>query len=86
MGPHSPIRHGHASPTEKSHRAPRLQPGRIYHVFLNVRRENAADPTSGYEAEFCLKPGAAPQQVVVHQVQWDKNLRRKLYEGCNAGK
>jgi hypothetical protein len=66
--------------------APRLQPGRIYHVFLNVRRENAADPTSGYEAEFCLKPGAAPQQVVVHQVQWDKNLRRKLYEGCNAGK
>jgi hypothetical protein len=42
---------------------PKLQPGHIYHVFLNVRRENAADPTSGYEAEFYLKPGAAPQQV-----------------------
>jgi hypothetical protein len=65
---------------------PKLQPGRIYHVFLNVRRENPADPTYGYEAEFCLKEGAAPQNGVVHQILWDKQLRRKLREACHAGK
>ncbi len=65
---------------------PRLQPGHIYHVFLNVRRENASDPTSGYEAEFCLKTGADTQKVIVHQIQWDKKLRRKPYEECRTGK
>lgn len=65
---------------------PKLQPGHIYHVFLNVRRENPADPTYGYEAEFCLKTGADAQKMVVHQIAWDKQLRRKLYEGCHAGK
>lgn len=64
---------------------PPLQPGQVYHVFLNLRRENAGDPTSGYEAEFCLKPEAG-SHVVVHQVQWDKKLNRKSLEGCLAAK
>ena len=65
--------------------APPLQPGQVYHVFLNLRRENAGDPTSGYEAEFCLKPQAGTQ-AVVHQVLWDKTLNRKSYEGCRAAR
>lgn len=66
--------------------APRLQPGQVYHVFLNLRRENAGDPTYGYEAEFCLKAEAGTQAGVVYQVQWDRTLNRKYYEGCRAAR
>ena len=62
-----------------------LAPGQVYHVFLNLRRENPGDPTSGYEAEFCLKPEAGTH-AVVHQVRWDKKLNRKSYEGCRAAR
>ena len=62
-----------------------LEPGQVYHVFLNLRRENPGDPTSGYEAEFCLKPEAGTH-AVVHQVPWDEKLNRKSYEGCRAAR
>ena len=63
---------------------PPLQPGRLYHVFLNLRRENPGDPTHGYEAEFCLRADAGTRAAVVHQVKWDAKLHRKPYEACRA--
>ena len=66
--------------------APPLQAGRVYHVFLNLRRENPGDPTYGYEAEFCLKKSASGQAAVVHQIPWDKTLRRRSRDVCGGAK
>ena len=47
--------------------APELKAGRMYEVFLNGRPMDAADPTYGYVAKFCLvqQVSAKPRLVVI---------------------
>ena len=47
--------------------APELKTGRVYEVFLNGRSMDAADPTYGYVAKFCLvqQISAKPHLVVI---------------------
>jgi hypothetical protein len=69
---------------DASKAVPQLQPGQVYHVFLNLRREHPGDATYGQEAEFCLRAEDGTQGSLVHQIKWDRKPNRKPPEACRA--
>lgn len=58
-----------------------LVPGRVYRLQINARPRDGDSPTLGYEASFCLNPGAAGRVTVV-TVPWDPRAGRWREEVC----
>ena len=61
------ILYGKTPPNADAEPAPDLKVDRVYEVFLNGRPMDAADPTYGYVAKFCLvqQVSAKPRLVVI---------------------
>jgi hypothetical protein len=61
-----------------------LVTGRIYEVVLNAPPANAADPTRGYRAQFCLVREPGGSTLRIRQVRWDKRLSKWQHEICEV--
>ena len=61
------ILYGKTPPNADAEPAPDLKVDRVYEVFLNGRPMDAADPTYGYVAKFCLvqQVSAKPHLVFI---------------------